>query len=127
MRKLMTAAMAAVGVMVSVPVWAQTRVIVEATEQPTFEVGVQAGFPTGLSMKAWLSRQAAIQAGLAWQPAAPGLIGTIDGVVHTESLVNDPTLRLPLYAGLGLRAINFDDSPDMALGPRVPIGIQAIF
>lgn len=128
MRKLILAVAVAVG-SISAPAFAQDRAVVieqqDADAHPDFEAGFQAGFPTGLSLKAWLDRTSAVAGAVSWLPGNDAWIANVDYLVHTRSMVDSPDIAIPFYVGLGGRFIQFDRN-DTAIGPRVPIGVTAL-
>lgn len=107
----------------------ETRVVIEREDEQIVEVGVVAGFPSGVSAKYWMNRTIGFQGAAAWNPATEGLNGSMDALYHTESVSNVAEVALPLYAGLGARIIEYDqgaENSEWAVGPRVPIGVEAI-
>lgn len=91
-----------------------------AAQDRGFGLGAIFGEPTGLSGKYWVSRQNAIDGGLAWSFRGDGFLH-----VHADYLWHFPDAirsseRFPLYVGIGGR-IRFDDPA--AVGVRIPFGI----
>lgn len=129
MRKIL-ASLLGIGVLaLAAPAFAQDRVVIFDTDRdgPTAEIGLMTGYPTGITGKAWLDYNNAIGVGLGFVPATDSFIGNVDYLIHTDSLVGD-SARMPFYIGLGLRGINYDDDgSDFAIGPRMPIGVTALF
>src|SRR5690349_11572770 len=110
-RTMLLAAFAAVATAWAIPASAQdTRVQIEREDDQMFEAGVVAGFPTGVSAKYWLDRKAAIQGAAAWNPGTGGLIGSVDALMHTDSLSAESEITLPLYAGIGARVVEYDEN-----------------
>ena len=106
---------------------AQDRTVyVETNEGPRLEIGGTVGFPTGLSGKGWIDPVNALQAAVAWQPGANALYGSLDYLFHTPSMLTEANVRLPFYAGVGARVLNYDTGGSV-VGPRVPLGVTAIF
>ena len=106
-----------------------TRVRIERQDGQLVEVGVVAGFPTGLSAKYWVDRKLGVQAAAAWNPGTNGLTASADMLMHTESFSTQDEVSLPLYAGLGARVIEYDENTEngtWAAGPRIPVGVEAI-
>jgi len=116
--------------MAAVPARAQGMTTVTPYQTPSFEVGVQAGFPTGFTGKVWLDERSAVDAGVAWGLGTGEFLMYGDFLAHTRSLTYEPeelsNIRLPLYVGIGPRLIRYPDGT-VAVGPRVPVGIEAIF
>lgn len=107
----------------------ETRVQIEREDEQLVEVGVVAGFPTGVSAKYWMNRTVGFQGAAAWNPATEGLNGSVDALYHTKSFSNEDEISLPLYAGLGARIVEYDQgdaASEWAVGPRVPLGVEAI-
>jgi hypothetical protein len=106
-----------------------TRVTVEQAMERHTEIGAAVGWPTTVSGKYWFDRTFAVQASFGYQFFAPAWWGgTVDGLVHSPSIIDPNTIgaRLPLYVGLGARLINYTSGPNATrFGPRVPIGIEA--
>jgi hypothetical protein len=128
-RAMVVAAFAAVAAWALPAAAQETRVEIEREDDQLVEVGIVAGFPSGVSAKYWLNRTAAVQGAAAWNPGTNGLNGTIDALYHTASFANDEEISLPLYAGLGARIVEYDNDgndSEWAIGPRVPIGVEAI-
>lgn len=127
MRRMLTAAIAAVTVAWAVPAAAQSRVEMQEPGENLIEVGVQAGFPTGLSAKYWLDSRRAIGGGLAWNPAADGLLVHGDYLMHTRNTILDVEgMHVPIYAGLGGRIAQYGNDEGAVIGPRVPLGVTAV-
>jgi hypothetical protein len=127
-RAMVVAAFAAVAAWALPAAAQETRIEIEREDDQLVEVGVVAGFPTGVTAKYWMNRTAAVQGAAAWNPGTRGLNGTMDALYHTESFASDEEISLPLYAGLGARVVEYDDEGDSewAIGPRVPLGVEAI-
>jgi hypothetical protein len=106
--------------------------VVTATAQPAgagkLGVGLMAGEPSGLSAKAWLSSNTALDAGLAWYSwwAEGGLHVHADFLYHFSNLVPDLEFAtLPPYVGIGGRIKFYSDKPH--IGARIPLGITMLF
>lgn len=128
-RAMVVAAFAAVAAWALPAAAQETRVEIEREDEQLVEVGVVAGFPTGVSAKYWMNRTIGFQGAAAWNPGTEGLNGTMDALYHTESFSNDEEISLPLYAGLGARIVEHDRgdaASEWAVGPRVPLGVEAI-
>jgi len=84
-------------------------------------VGVILGEPTGLTAKMWTSRTTAIDAAAAWSLQGNGYIHFhVDALVHSFTMIDVDSGKLPLYMGLGARVLLAEDP---AIGVRVPFGI----
>lgn len=86
-----------------------------------FGAGIMAGSPTGLTGKYWVSRENAIDVGLAWSFADEGFFH-----IHGDYLWHFPDVirsneRFVLYAGIGGRLGLGDKS---RIGVRIPGGIE---
>lgn len=96
-----------------------------------FGVGIVAGAPTGLSMKAWSQKSVAWDAAMAWSLNSDYLYVHIDRLQHDFSAIRLNELRgkLGLNYGLGAAFIA-DNSPRNSfngLGARVPLGLNYLF
>jgi len=97
-----------------------------ARAQEGLGVGVIAGEPTGVCMKAWLSRTTAFSAAAAWSwsgEEALELHG--DYLIHNYNTFPVQTGALPFYYGVGARLKLNDRDP--AVGIRVPLGVSYLF
>lgn len=90
-----------------------------------FGLGIVVGEPTGLSAKLWTGRTNAFDFGAAWSFKGDGhLLVQADYVWHNYDLIHVESGRLPLYFGIGGRAI-FADDP--FVGARIPVGLDYQF
>lgn len=105
----------------------ETRVRIEEERRPVAEIGVQAGFPSGISAKVWTSERVAVQTALAVRPDDGAAMSTIDVLLHTRDLTDEPGVRVPLYLGAGARVTGLREGESTSLGVRAPIGMTAIF
>ncbi len=98
-----------------------------------FGLGLILGEPTGLSAKAWLDDQSALDFAAAWS-----LEGRNSFQLHADYLRHAFVIdvnkgSLPLYYGIGARVLiledrdRFDDDDDVRLGLRIPLGITYLF
>lgn len=130
MKRAMVVAVFAATAAWALPAAAQeTRVEIEREEDQLVEVGVVAGFPSGVSAKYWMNRQVGFQGAAAFNPTTNGLNGSVDALYHTESFSRGDEVTLPLYAGIGGRIVEHDQGAadsEWAVGPRVPIGVEAL-
>ena len=100
----------------SVPVYSQTS---------NFGLGIQLGEPTGINAKLWTSSVNAVDFGLAWSfEGRNEMIIQADYVWHSFNVFPVSSGKLPLYFGIGGRAILRDDPQ---LGARIPVGIAYMF
>jgi hypothetical protein len=104
----------------------------------TFGIGLMLGAPTGLSGKYFLTPDTAIDFGVGiirYRPYDRGRRGNVhlhvDYLLHPISLASTEPFELPLYFGLGARALDFDDDDlgddGFAIGIRAPIGVAFDF
>lgn len=94
-----------------------------------FGVGVVAGEPTGISSKLYLgeSRVHALDAGFGWSLTKDHDFSVIaDYLYHNYNLIQVKSGELPVYFGLGGRAL-FRDGKDDKYGIRVPLGLDYQF
>jgi hypothetical protein len=86
-----------------------------------FGIGVILGEPTGLSAKTWVSRQNAVDFGLAYSFRRSGYFHFhADYLWHFPDAIRS-TERIPLYAGIGGRLAVGNDRG--ILGVRIPVGL----
>ena len=127
MKRILTAAVALLGLAWAAPAAAQSRIEVQEPGDNVIELGVSAGFPTGLSAKYWMDSRRAIGAGLAWNPSADGLLVHGDYLMHTRnSMVETDAMHVPVYAGVGGRIAQYSNDDGVVIGPRVPVGVTAV-
>lgn len=102
-----------------------------ARAQEGLGVGMMVGEPTGLSMKAWLSRKTAFDLAAAWSFEGEGAFH-----VHGDYLLHDFGLftvrqgALPLYYGVGARVRDDETSTgedEINVGIRIPVGVAYLF
>lgn len=100
-----------------------------AAAQPNgFGLGIILGEPTGLSAKIWTSDHTAVDAALAWSYwLYPAVHFHVDGLWHTNSLIEPDNGFLPLYIGVGGRVKLASGSNLLRLGLRVPFGAEYVF
>ncbi|HCV42003.1 MAG TPA: hypothetical protein DGH68_00855, partial [Bacteroidetes bacterium] len=90
-------------------------------QESGYGVGVLLGEPTGLSGKAWVSGQNAIDGGLAYSFRSKGCFH-----IHGDYLWHFPDViqsaeRFPLYAGIGGRIAT--GKGGAIFGVRIPLGV----
>jgi hypothetical protein len=103
----------------------------------TFGLGLMLGAPSGLSGKYFLTASTAIDFGIGiirYRPFDRGRDGNVhihaDYLLHPLSLASTEPFELPLYFGLGARALDFDDDEGdegFAIGVRAPLGVAFDF
>ena len=92
-----------------------------------FGLGIIVGEPTGLSMKAWLGEESALDMGFAWSFSDNGKFQFhLDYVLHRFSIINVDKGQLPLYFGIG-GVYRYHENSDNNLGVRVPVGLDYLF
>jgi len=91
-------------------------------------LGVMAGEPTGLSLKAWSDGRHAVDAAAGWSLGDEGWF-----YVHADYLWHsydfdpgDLEGTLPWYVGVGGRA-RLKDGDDSEVGVRIPVGLDYVF
>ncbi len=98
-------------------------------------VGLIAGSPTGLSMKYWTGKNAAIDAAAEWSTSGNDkFYFHADYLLHDYSLIKQTNVKvkLPVYYGIGAH-FEFKDNTsgkgndDDILAIRVPIGVSFQF
>ncbi|MBI5020305.1 MAG: hypothetical protein HZB59_02620 [Ignavibacteriales bacterium] len=91
-----------------------------------FGLGIMIGEPTGINGKGWLTKQSAIDAGLAWSFVhRTSLHIHVDYLMHSFNVFPHAE-RLPLYYGIGGR-IRTNEGNDTQLGLRMVGGIEYMF
>ena len=110
---------------------------VSARAEEGFGLGVIVGEPTGLSAKAWIRPDQAIDAAAAWSFSENDSFQFhLDYLFHKFDLlkIDAATGRLPLYFGVGARVkLKDHDNPhgrnedDALVGVRVPLGLALLF
>ena len=90
-----------------------------------FGIGIQLGEPSGVDAKIWTSGNNAIDLGAGWSFDDRDVMTLqADYVWHSFNVFPVSQGELPLYFGIGARAILGDDP---IVGARVPIGIAYMF
>jgi hypothetical protein len=95
-------------------------------------LGIIVGEPTGLSAKAWLTDNTAVDAGAAWSAWGYGYQSLhlhADFLLHSFNVIPIDPGDLPIYYGVGgrIRLAGRDENQDMRIGVRVPVGISYLF
>ncbi len=104
-----------------------------AVAEPSgFGLGIIIGEPTGLSAKAWLSGNTAVDAAAAWSVWGgdhQAVHVHADFLVHSFELLNVDPGDLPLYYGVGgrIKLAGHENDQEMRIGVRVPLGISYLF
>jgi hypothetical protein len=94
----------------------------------SFGLGVILGEPTGLSAKAWLTKERAIDAAAAWSTYHDGFFQMhADLLFHEYRLIEvaEARGRIPLSYGVGGRIVLGKD--DEWVGVRFPFGVSYLF
>ena len=107
-------------------------VIAAAAAEPSgFGLGIIIGEPTGLSAKAWLSGNTAVDAAAGWSSRHEYVHLHADFLLHNFGLFDVDPGDLPLYYGIGGRLVladgNHDHNDEMTAGLRVPVGVSYLF
>ena len=90
-----------------------------------FGAGIMLGEPTGISLKSWLTKNNAWDAGIAWGMGKDGALHLHgDYLWHKYDFIKVEKGRLPLYYGVGARVLFADDA---RIGIRGVIGLDYIF
>lgn len=100
-------------------------------------LGIILGEPTGVSAKAWINKEHAIDAAAAWSFSENASFQLhADYLIHNFGLLKTGDIggRLPIYFGIGGRLkledhdnVNGRNSDDALLGVRIPFGIAYLF
>jgi hypothetical protein len=97
-----------------------------AADKGTFGIGIILGEPTGISAKLYLQDDQAIQAAVGFAFIGDGLHAHADYVFHPIILQSRDSFVLPLYAGPGVRVINYEKGRGnhvFTLGLRGVVGL----
>lgn len=91
-----------------------------------FGAGIMIGEPTGINVKGWLTKNTALDIGLAWS-----FVRETSFHIHADYLMHsfdvfETTENIPLYYGIGGR-IKIGDHDKSRLGFRMVGGINYIF
>ena len=90
-----------------------------------FGIGVMIGEPTGISLKNWISKTKALDAGIAWGFGRNGALHFhADYLIHEYGLIKTNHGQLPLYYGIGGRVLL---SSDPRIGIRGVVGLDYMF
>ena len=90
-----------------------------------FGAGIMVGEPTGISLKNWLSKTNAWDAGVAWRFGRHEKLHLHgDFLWHQYDLIKVKKGTLPLYYGIGARLLSADDTK---LGIRGVFGLDYLF
>jgi len=98
-----------------------------AKAQNELGIGVILGEPSGISVKQWVSRTTAFDAGLAWSFTNDTAIQIHADYLHHRVYLfetDEFASRIPVYFGLGGRVILGDDP---TVGVRFPVGLGRTF
>jgi hypothetical protein len=101
-------------------------------------VGISLGEPTGLSAKAWLDQQHALDFAASWSFEDDRIALYGDYLFHFWDALGPKAkhsaFRLPLYIGIGGKISlgsggkgHFDKDDNVGLGVRVPLGVTMVF
>ncbi|MCX7878002.1 MAG: DUF3996 domain-containing protein [Ignavibacteria bacterium] len=95
-----------------------------------FGIGIMAGEPTGLSLKAWISGNNAVDAGLAWSFVNKGSLHIHADYLYHFDFISLSSGRMPFYTGIGGR-IKLKNTgkgvTDDRFGVRIPFGLDYMF
>ena len=95
---------------------------------PTVGVGIMAGEPTGISLKAWSDGTTAIAGAAGWSlRKGDWLYLHCDYLLHSYELdVAEFDGSVPYYFGVGGRVL-LQEGADSRVGVRVPLGLDYVF
>lgn len=91
----------------------------------SFGLGVMIGEPTGLSAKYWLTREQALDFGIAWSFPAEAVHLHSTWLYHFPGLILDP--RFTVYLGLGGRIRVKEHPEEVRLGLRFAGGVEFVY
>jgi hypothetical protein len=105
-----------------------------AAQDHGFGMGIILGEPTGLSAKAWTSKDNAFDFAVAWSfnnyhhgndyNNDGDVLLQADYVWHFFNAISVSSGKLPIYVGVGARVVLADDP---SVGLRIPVGIDYLF
>lgn len=102
-----------------------------AAEPSGFGLGIIVGEPTGVSAKAWLSGNTAVDAAAGWSARHEYVHVHADFLLHNFGLFAVDPGDLPLYYGIGGRLVlaggDHDHNDEITIGLRVPVGVSYLF
>jgi hypothetical protein len=100
--------------------------ITDASGQSSgFGAGIMLGDPSGISLKSWLTKNSAWDAGIAWRLGEGGAFHIhADYLLHKYGFIKVEKGSLPLYYGLGARVLFADDTH---IGARGVVGLDYLF
>jgi hypothetical protein len=84
------------------------------------EAGVILGEPTGLVIKLWQNKSNAIDVAAAWSPGGEAIHIHADYLIHKYDMLKMSGKKLPVYFGLGAKAVLLSD---LHAGLRIPLGV----
>jgi hypothetical protein len=95
------------------------------SQDSNFGLGIVVGEPTGISGKYWTSRTTAIDGAVAWSFNHEGSFYIHgDFLKHHFEIIDISEGQMPLYYGIGAKAVFADDG---IFGAHVPLGIAYLF
>jgi len=89
-----------------------------------FGIGIILGEPSGLTAKAWLADDHALDAHLTFDFSDEAFAVFVDYLFHFDVGIDVDELEVPIYIGVGGKLAVRDE---LGVGVRVPIGISALF
>lgn len=89
-----------------------------------FGVGIILGEPSGITAKAWLADDHALDAHLTFDFTDDAFAVFVDYLFHFDVGIDVEDLEVPIYVGVGGKLAVRDE---LGIGVRVPIGISALF
>ena len=94
-----------------------------STDAKPMEAGVILGEPTGLVVKLWQNKTNAIDVAAAWSLGGEAIHIHADYLIHKYDLLKMGGNKLPVYFGLGVKAVLLSDRIVMMTnGPAATIG-----
>jgi hypothetical protein len=94
-------------------------------------LGIIVGEPTGLSAKAWLSGNTAVDAAAGWSVRHEYVHLHADFLHHNFGLLDVDPGDLPFYYGIGGRLVlaggDNNNNDEVTVGLRVPVGVSYLF
>jgi hypothetical protein len=94
---------------------------VASAKESGFGLGIIVGEPTGLSLKKWMTRTAAVDAAAAWSFVDDSFYVHADYLLHSFNVFKVERGKLLVYYGLGGR---ISTKSQLRIGARVPVGLS---
>jgi len=123
---LKRALIAAIILTIGASVWAASPAITNGVHPGLFELGLNIGQPSGISLKVWIDKNGAVEGLAAWDFNAVEFVASLDYLFTFPDILKLQTTSFPLFVGVGgFAQIGTGSTP--TIGLRVPLGILFVF